>query len=57
MQRHVVVICRMKVYALFVDAAECRRSSGVDKSLENLQGIREQVGMELEGFDKNSVQF
>ena len=55
MQRHVMIICQMELNALSVDAAECRRSSGVDKSsknLQNLQGIREQFGMELEGFDK-----
>ena len=55
MQRHVMIICQMELEALSVDAAECRRSSGVDKSSRNLQGIREQLGMELEGFDKKNL--
>ena len=52
MQRHVMIICQIELEALSVDAAKCRRSSGVDKSSRNLQGIREQFGMELEGSDK-----
>ena len=42
MQRHVMIICQIELEALSVDAAECRRSSGVDKSFKILQGIREQ---------------
>ena len=52
MQRRVMTICQTELEALSVDAAECRRSSGVDKSSKTLQGIREPFGMELEGFDK-----
>ena len=56
MQRHVMIICQIELKELSVDAAECRRSSGVDKSSRNVRGIREQFGMELEGFDKKFVQ-
>ena len=55
MQRHVMIICPTELKALSVDAAECRRSSGVDKSSKNLQGIREPFGMKLEGFDKKKL--
>ena len=52
MQRHVMIICPMEQEVPSAYSAKCRRSSGFDKSLKNLQGIREPFRMELEGFDK-----
>ena len=47
MQRHVVTICQMETFTFSVDAAECRRSSAVDKSLWHCKGSENKFGWSL----------